>query len=124
MELVNAKTAQFVQVEILGIPALYHFRRLDQDTIPAGMYAYEMRESETDWSQPSLLARHIPEGHFGTVLTASPIDLDPDGRRELDPGDFFEGHDAPVLTVAEFERKFLAPGGQPPRRCFSHTPTR
>ena len=111
---VNAGTARFEEVEILGIPALFTTLRVDRTTVPKGMYAYDMQTDAEDWSQPGLLARRILVEHFGTVLTASPIPLPEKGYLDLSPGDFQE-QGAGQLTVAEFEAKQLSPDYQPSR---------
>lgn len=78
------------------------------------MYAYDMQTDETDWLQPHLLGRHVTVDHYGTVLTASPIQLPETGYRDLTPGDFAQGDGSEQLTVAEFEAKFLSPAPPPP----------
>ena len=82
---INAGTARFEEVEILGIPALFTTLRVDRTTVPKGMYAYDMQTDPEDWSQPCLLGRHITVEHFGTVLTASPIHLPESGVSGLIP---------------------------------------
>ncbi len=111
---INAATEQFEAVEVLGIPALFTVSRVDRSTIPKGMYLYEMQTSEDDWGQPCLLGRHITVEHFGSVLTASPIDLNERGYRDMTPGDFTQGGGSDRLTVAEFEDRCF--GRQPPSR--------
>lgn len=110
----NAMTARFTAVEILEVPGLFTTERVDRSTVPKGMYLYEMQTSEADWGHPCLLARHITVEHFGTVLTASPIDLPKSGYRDLSSGDFTDHGGAERLTVAEFEDKYL--GRHPPVR--------
>ncbi len=111
---INAATEQFEAVEVLGIPALFTTSRVAHATIPKGMYLYEMQTSEDDWSQPCLLGRHITVEHFGSVLTASPIDLNERGYRDMAPGDFTQGGGSDRLTVTEFEDRCF--GRQPPSR--------
>ncbi len=110
----DARTEVFEEVEILGIPALFTTLRVSRATVPAGMYAYDMQTDEEDWSQPCLLAKHIMVEHYGTVLTASPIDLPPSGYLDLKPGDLVQGSGAELLTVREFEQKYL--GLVPPKK--------
>lgn len=112
---INAATERFEAVEVLGIPALFTVERVDRATVPKGMYLYEMQTSEDDWAQPCLLGRHITVEHFGTVLTASPIDLGERGYRDMAPGDFTQGGGSDRQTVAEFEDRCfgrLAPSRQ------------
>lgn len=108
MSAVDARTERFEAVEIVGTPGLFTTRRVDRSTIPKGMYAYDMQTSEEDWSQPCVLARHITVEHFGTVMTASPIPLPPNGYLNLSTGDFDEQGGTEHLTTAEFEAKWLS----------------
>lgn len=103
----DATKETFEAVEILGIPGLFTVERVNRATVPKGMYLYEMQTSEDDWSQPCLLGRRIMVEHYGTVLTASPIDLPGTGYLDLKPGDFDQGDGSDRLTVAEFEDKYL-----------------
>ncbi len=85
MSAVDARKEHYEAVEILGVPGLFTTLRVDRTTIPKGVYAYDMQTSEQDWSQPCLLARHITVEHFGTVLTASPVPIPPNGYLDLSP---------------------------------------
>lgn len=110
----DATKETFEAVEILGIPGLFTVERVARSTVPKGMYLYEMQTSEDDRSQPYLLGRRIIVEHFGTVLTASPIDLPDTGYLDLKPGDFAMGNGSDRLTVAGFEDRYL--GRHPPNR--------
>ena len=110
-------------MEILGIPGLFTTLRVDRATIPKGVYAYDMQTSEQDWSQPCLLARHITVEHFGTVLTASPVPIPPNGYLDLSPGDFEGQSCVERMTLADFEAKWLSPVKQPPKRKLLHKTT-
>lgn len=110
---VNAGTARFEEVEILGIPALFTTLRVDRTTVPKGMYAYDMQTDPEDWSQPCLLGQHITVEHFGTVLTASPIHLPETGYLDLSHGDLNGHQGGEQITAAEFEAKYLSPDYQP-----------
>lgn len=103
----DATKETFEAVEILGIPGLFTVERVSRATVPKGMYLYEMQTSEDDWSQPCLLGQRIMVEHYGTVLTASPIDLPNAGYLDLEPGDFTMGNGSDRLTVAEFEDRYL-----------------
>lgn len=103
----DATKQTFDVVEVLGIPGLFTVERVSRATVPKGMYLYEMQTDEEDWSRPCLLGRHITVEHFGTVLTASPIDLPDTGYLDLKPGDFAMGTGADRLTVAGFEDRYL-----------------
>lgn len=110
---INAVTAHFEAVELLGVPGLFTTERVKRATVPQGMYAYDLQTSPDDWSQPHRMGRHIATAHYGTVLTASPIELPTTGYRDLQPGDFAQDGGAERLTVAEFEDKYLSPEPTP-----------
>ena len=126
MSAVDARKEHYEAVEILGIPGLFTTLRVDRTTIPKGVYAYDMQTSEQDWSQPCLLARHITVEHFGTVLTASPVPIPPNGYLDLSPGDFESQSCAERMTLADFEAQWLSPVKRPPKRKPFHkiTPRR
>lgn len=117
----DATKETFEVVEIVGIPGLFTTERVARSTVPQGMYLYEMQTSEDDWSQPCLLGRRIMVEHFGTVLTASPINLPDTGYLDLKPGDFTMGTGADRLTVAGFEDRYLG-RHLPARPTRTHKP--
>ena len=121
---VNAATERFMSVEIFGIPALFTVYPVNRDTVPKGMYAYDLRAKQDNWLEPDRLAQKITTEHYGTVLTASPIDLPESGYREMCPGDLDESNGAEHLTVAEFEAKYLSPAPPPPSRAQARRPIR
>lgn len=122
---IDAEQERMEAVEVFGVPGLFTTLRVNRATIPKGMYAYDMQTSEEDWSQPCLIARHITVDHYGTVITASPIELPESGYRDMKPGDFTQGTGAERLTVAEFERKYLSPKPLSPRpKHKARAPTR
>lgn len=122
MSAVDARKEHYEAVEILGIPGLFTTLRVDRATIPKGVYAYDMQTSEQDWSQPCLLARHITVEHFGTVLTASPVPIPPNGYFDLSPGDFEGQFCGERMTLADFEAKWLSPVKRPPKKRCSIKP--
>lgn len=121
MYLTNVKTACMEAVEILEIPGLFTPSRIDRAAVPKGMYAYDMQTSEDDWSQPRRIARRITTAYFGTVLTASPIELPESGFRDLSFGDFTQNSGGEQLTVEEFECKYLAPDPNVRARDIDHS---
>lgn len=118
MELMrNASKEVYLEIEILSIPALCTPFRLDPATIPPGMYHYELRTNPEDWTIPGNVGRHVSEDFFGSVLTASPIDLRPGDQRDLSAEDFIVQGGTEVYTAAQFQDKYLSP---PPTRTQAH----
>ena len=104
---IDARKEKLTLVEVFGRPALFTTERVNRATVPEGLHAYDMQTSEDDWGQPCLMGKHITVEHFGTVLTASPIDLPDTGYLDLKPGDFAMGTGSDRLTVAGFEDRYL-----------------
>lgn len=103
----NAMTEAFDEVTIFGQPALFTSLRIDRSTVPEGIFLYELRHGDEDWSDPCHLARGILVNHYGTVLTRDPIQLPIEGWLPLNPGDF-NFSDGDCRTVAAFQDKYPA----------------
>lgn len=110
---VNARTSTFECVEIVGIPALFTAERVDRQSLPLWMYAYDLQANGENWDSPSLLGLHISVEHFGTVLTASPVPLPQTGYLDLIPTDFVQGTGSARMTVKGFEKFWLSADPQP-----------
>lgn len=103
----NAMTASFEEMSVYGHPVLFTSLRIDRSTVPEGMYLYELRHGDEDWSEPCQLARSILANHYGTVLTREPIQLPVSGALELNTGDF-DFSDGDCRSVAAFREKYPA----------------
>ena len=79
-----ANTLNYDAVTIFGKPALFTDWRIDRDTVPSGLYCYELRHEDEDWGSPCQIVRRILVNFFGTILTSEPIPLNEDGRRDFD----------------------------------------
>ena len=65
----DAEKLTYQEVTILGKPALFTECRIDRTTVPEGVYRYELRHADEDWSEPITLSRSILVNYYGTVLT-------------------------------------------------------
>ena len=45
----DAKKAAYQEVTILGRPALFAECRIDNSTVPKGLYRYELRHGDENW---------------------------------------------------------------------------
>lgn len=115
----NASAEHYLEIEILGIPALCTPFRLDPATVPSGMYLYELRTNPEDWTIPREVGRHMSENYFGAVLTASPIDLRPDDKHDLSAEDFIVQGGGELYTAAQFQEKFLPPPIRTPHKALA-----
>ena len=92
---VDAKNTNFETVEVLGIPMLFTILRIDRNTIPKGLYAYDVRHCDEDWGSPCEIKEFVLVNHMGTLISKTPIELNDslfdDGvcdRKFIDEDDF------------------------------------
>lgn len=72
----------FDVVELLGRTALFTSARVKPETLPDGLYKYDLREGESIYFasiEPSVVVNHA-----GTIITKDPIDFGEDGYIALD----------------------------------------
>lgn len=101
MTRVDAGTERFELVELFGEPVLFTDLRIDRDTVPDGLYLYELRHKDEDWGDPCELARSIAVNYFGSVLTSDPFQLPPEGWLPIKDDDFDYTGD-PAMTAREY----------------------
>ena len=71
------------QVTLLGKKALYVEERIHRSTLPQGLYAYDLRGSDYDFTRPVTLEKHVVVNHAGTIITAQPIPLPEQGYIDI-----------------------------------------
>lgn len=121
---VNAMTEKFEDVTVLGHPMLFTCARVDRDTVPEGLYMYEVRHDDDQQGDPVQIANWIMVIHWGTLITNKPIRLEPSERinnayRDIDPEEDWN-YEGSVATVKEYMEK------NPPavHKEKEHEPTR
>ncbi len=70
----DAAKARYEEVTILGKPMLFTEARIDRDTVPKGLYMYEVRHDDDQNGNPVQLGRWILVNFWGTVISAQPLD--------------------------------------------------
>ena len=111
----NAMSEKYEQVEVCGVPAMFTSTRIARETVPNGMYMYEVRHADENWGEPCQLAKGIMVNHFGTIITSKPIELPPDGHRDFDSEKEWRFSAGTCRTLASFMREH-PPEQQPPDR--------
>ena len=101
MARINAMTERFEEVEVLGKPALFTCLRVDRNTLPPGLFMYEVREDDGMSGIACQIARNIMVNHWGTIITREPIKLPRDGYLDIDAEDINYGVGG-LCTVKEF----------------------
>lgn len=121
---VNAMTEKFEDVTVLGHPMLFTCARVDRETVPKGLYMYEVRHDDGQQGNPVQIANWIMVNHWGTLITNKPIRLEPSERinnayRNIDPEEDWN-YEGSVATVKEYMEK------NPPavHKEKEHEPTR
>lgn len=84
MKPMNANEADYEEFEILGREALFTNMRIDRNTLPDGLYAYDLRD-EGD-GEPNELKSFVLVNHWGTVVVKEPVE-GVDSGVELTPDD-------------------------------------
>ena len=82
----DAQKVTYQEVTIFDRPALFTECRIDQATVPEGVYRYELRHGDEDWGEPIELSRSLMVNFYGTVLTREPFQLPIDGWIPLESG--------------------------------------
>ena len=80
----NAMTEHYEEITVCGKPALFTSIRIKRDTIPDGLYAYDVRHDDECRGIPCEIAPFVMVNHWGTIILAEPLDLPDDGRRYID----------------------------------------
>lgn len=82
----NANEISYQRVLLFGqYDALLSRERIDRATIPKGLYCYDIRHSESNWSAPTAIEPDVRVNRYGTILCKEPIELNSNGDNPLDP---------------------------------------
>lgn len=106
MERYNAMEEHFEEITVLGKPALFHNMRIDKNTVPKGLYLYEVRSDDDGCGDPVQIAKGIMVNHFGSIITREPIRLPQDGYLDIDPEKDWNFAGGDCRTVKEFQEKY------------------
>jgi hypothetical protein len=85
---------------------LFTNSRIDQDTVPKGLFLYEVRHDDDQQGDPVQLGKWIMVNHWGTLISNKPVKLEPspsidNAYRDIDPEDDwnYEGEEE---TIQEY----------------------
>ena len=73
---VDVNTEVFEKITLFGQPMLFTNLRCDRETLPKGMYMYEVRHDDDGRGDPCEIANWIMVNHWGTVISNRPVRLD------------------------------------------------
>lgn len=95
----------YTEICLFGKPALFNDMRLDQNTVPKGLYLYEVRYDDETW-EPVQIAKGILANHLGSVLTRERLKIPPNGYLDLEAKTDWKYNDKGCRTVQEFLEKY------------------
>ena len=74
----HAMTERYEEITVCGKPALFTSIRIKRDTVPDGLYAYDVRHDDECQSIPCEIAPFVMVNHWGTIILAEPLELPDD----------------------------------------------
>jgi len=101
----SAMEESFEEIELFGKPALFTPVRIDRDTVPKGLYLYEVRHDDESQGDPVQIGKGILVNHFGTVITREKLRLDKDGFLNIEPDDF-NFSTGGCRTIKDYQEKY------------------
>ena len=99
MKPIDANETDYERFGILGHDALFTCMRIDRKSLPEGLYAYDLRDSDDCDGTPSELKTFVMVNHWGTVITKEPIEGADEGIVLNDDDYNYLGED---MTLEEF----------------------
>lgn len=113
MAKVNAINEIFTTITLFDKPALFTCLHLDRNTIPAELFAYDIRHDDDGEGIAATIEKIVNVNHMGTVVAFEPVDLGANGYILLDDevGDFNFASDYDFRTIFEY-KKYLLESGQ------------
>lgn len=103
----NAMEENFEEIMVLGKPALFHDMRIDRNSVPKGLYLYEVRHDDASFGDPVQIAKGIMVNFFGCIITHEPIKLPEDGYLDIAPEKDWDNAGGNCHTVKEFQEKYM-----------------
>ena len=95
----------YTEIRLFGKPALFNDLRLDQNTVPKGLYLYEVRYDDETW-EPVQIAKGILANHLGSILTCERLKIPPNGYLDLETKTDWKYINGGCHTVQEFLEKY------------------
>ena len=74
MESIDVREKKMAEVEVKGRMALFMELRVNKDTIPVGMYCYDLRHGDDD-GMPCTIEQNVIVNYFGAVILSVLFDF-------------------------------------------------
>ena len=88
MRRINFYDEKFQEVTVKGIPCRFSDMRIDRDTVPDGLYLYEVVGDDDSGGEPARVKKDILVNFIGTLITDTELPLGEDGVLWLDGNDY------------------------------------
>ena len=95
MKPLDARDEQYTLIDMDGYICLFTNMRLDRDTIPEGLYCYDVRDADAN-GEFAEVQKFVLVNHWGTIITKEPLPLDPQWNS------YFPERDAEYFTGESF----------------------
>lgn len=106
MALYDAVKESYELAEIDGRVVLFTNARLDRDTVPEGLFCYDVRDSDNLDGSFAEIAPFVRVNHFGTILCREPLPLGGEGSYYPDEWGFL-GTDMGAVEFLQADAKQL-----------------
>lgn len=107
MKPIKFSEADFTEVEINGVSALFTDLRIDRNTLPPGVSAYDIRSSD-DGEPFGTIEPSVWVNHTGTIVTLTPFTLNSDNYLPVEEYGFFD-----AITFETWKLKQQNCNGEP-----------
>lgn len=104
----NADVLHYEQINFLNKTVLFTPSRIDRNTLPHGVYFYEVQHDDAHRGIMTMIGHHITVNFWGSIISSQKIGLDRNGYREIDEKKDIRFLDKPVLTLKEYLNKYPA----------------
>ena len=74
----HAMTERYEEITVCGKPALFTSIRIKRDTVPDGLYTYDVRHDDECRGIPCEIAPFVMVNRWGTIILAEPLELPDD----------------------------------------------
>jgi len=90
---------EYQQAEFYDVPSLFSNGRVDRESLPEGIFCYELRGADYDPGHPLTVEEHVTVNHAATILTAVPVTIPEQESLRLGDGLNFTGGEQ---TIPEY----------------------
>lgn len=80
----DADVLRYELINIFNYPVIFNPSRIDRNTLPKGIYCYEIQHDDNHRGIMTMLGKHITVNFWGTIMSSKKIGLEKNGYRYID----------------------------------------